>query len=73
MPEKSVDVIEVYVYDLIGATNNSNLTHLIHLSLCMLYGIHAIFPPSEITQYGVGDSVSENNLNKGVVTWAHNK
>ena len=39
----------------------------------MLYGIHAIFLPYEVTQHGGGDSVSEKNLNKGYGTWAHKK
>ena len=62
MPEKPVDIIEVFVNDFIGATNNADITYLLHLSRCMLHGIHAISPPSEVTQYGGGDSVSEKKL-----------
>ena len=58
MPEKPVDIIEVFFDDFIGATNNSDLTNLLHLSLCMLHGIHAIYPPplkslntEEVIQY----------------------
>ena len=49
MAEKPVDIIEVFVNDFIGATNNSDLTHLLNLSHYMLHGIHAIFPPSDTT------------------------
>ena len=73
MPEKPVDIIEVFVDEFIGATNNADLTHLLHLSRYMLHGIHAISPPSEVTQHRGGGSLSENNLNKGDVTWAHEK
>ena len=73
MPEKLVDIIEVSVDDFIGATNNSDLTHLLHLSSYMLHGIHAISPPSEVTQHRGGDSVSERKINKGDGTWAHEK
>ena len=68
-----MDIIEVFVDDFIGATNNADLTHILHLSRCMLHDIHANPPPSEVTQHGGGDSVSENNLNKGDGTWAHEK
>ena len=73
MPEKPVDIIEVFFDDFIGATNNSDLTNLLHLSLCMLHGIHAIYPPSEVTQHGGSDLVSEKKLIKGDGTWAHEK
>ena len=73
MPKKPVYIIEVFVDDFIGATNNSDLTHLLHLSRCMLHGIHAITPPSEVTQHGGSDSVSEKELNKGYGTWEHEK
>ena len=59
MPEKLVDIIEVFFDDFIGAKNKADLTHLLHLSLCMLHGIHAFSPLSEVTQHGGGDSVSD--------------
>ena len=73
MPEKSVDIIEVFVDEFIGATNNSDLTHLLHLSCWMLHVIRAISLSSEVIQHGGGDSVYEKKLNKGGVTWAHKK
>ena len=73
MPSKPVNIIEVFVNDFTGATNNSELTHLLRLSLCMLHGIHAIFPPSEVTQYGGGEPVSEKKLNRGDGLWAYKK
>ena len=51
--------------------NNIEITHLLHLSHCMMHGIQAIFPPSEINQHGGSESVSENNLDKGYGTWAY--
>ena len=73
MPSKPVGVIEVSVNYFIGDTNNSKLTHLIHLSRCMLHGILGIFLTSEITQHGGGDSVLEKKLDKGKKTWAYKK
>ena len=73
MPEKPVDIIYLFANDLIGATNNADLTHLLHLSRCMLHGIHVISPPSEVTQHGGGDSVFEKKINKGGRTWTHEK
>ena len=49
IPEKPVDTIEVFIDDFIGATNNADITHILHLSRLMLLGIHAIPPPSEVT------------------------
>ena len=73
MPENPVDNIEVFVDDFIGATNNYDLTHFIHLSRCMLHGIHEISPPSEVIQHRGGDLVPEKKLNKENGTWAHEK
>ena len=53
--------------------NKSEPAHLLHLSRCMVHGVHAIFPPSEITQHGGGVSVSENKLYKGDETWEYEK
>ena len=73
IPEKPVDIIEVFFDDFIGAKDNAYLTHILHLSRCILHVIRAIPTPSEVTQYGGGDSVSENNLNKGEGTWSQEK
>ena len=57
MPEKPVDIIEVFFDDFVGAKNNSDLTHLLHLSRYMLHGIRAISCPlnllntEEVIQY----------------------
>ena len=64
---------ELFFNEFIGTTNNADLTHLIHLSRCMLYGIHAIYPPYEVTQHGGSDLVSEKKLIKGDGTWAYKK
>ena len=73
MPEITVDIIEIFVDDFIGTTNNADITHLFHLSRCMLHGIHVIYLHSEITQHGGGDSVLENKLNREDGTWEHKK
>ena len=73
MTKKPVDIIEVFVNEFIGATNNVDQTHLLHLSRCMLNVIHAIPPPSEVTQHIGGYLLSEKQLSKGDGTCAHNK
>ena len=73
MTEKPVDIIEVFIGNFISATNNAELTHLLHLLRCMLYIIHAIFMSSEITQHGGGDSVLDKKLDKGYGTWVYGK
>ena len=73
MPKESIDIVEVFVDNFIGAINNADLTYLIHLSRCMLHVIIAIFLPYEITQHEGGDSVLEKKQEKGDGTWAYNK
>ena len=45
IPEKLVDIIEVFVDDFIGATNNADLTHLLtsRAACCMAF---TPFPPT---------------------------
>ena len=38
-----VILIEVFVKNFIGATNNHNSDQLTHVSRCLLHGIHSIF------------------------------
>ena len=73
VPEKTVDILEVFVDDFLGATNISDSANFLHLSCCMLHGIYAIYLPSEVTRHRGGDSVSEKKLNKGDLTWVHEK
>ena len=68
-----MDIIEVFVNEFIWDTNNADITHLLHLSRCMLHGIYTISPRAEINQQVGGDPVYDKKINKGERTWTHKK
>ena len=68
-----VNLTEVFVDDFIGATNNTNTEHLEHFSRAMLYGVHSIFPPPEITGHQGQDPISQKKMDQGDGTWAYTK
>ncbi len=56
--------IEVFVDDFIASTDDLSQPNLRNLSRAMLHGIHAIFPPPEVTGHNGGDPISEKKLDK---------
>ena len=66
-------LLEVFVDDFIAATNNTNKPHLEKISRAMLHGIHAIFPPPNISGHNGYDPVSEKKLDQGEGTWSTKK
>ena len=62
--------IEVYVDDFIGVTNDASTEHLTALSRAMLHGVHAVFPPPQVTGHAGGDPISEKKLDKGEGKWS---
>ena len=72
-PSHATDLIEIFMDDYIGVTNNLDHDHLSFFSRCMLHGIHSVFPPSEVTTHGGDDSVAENKLKKGEGLWESKK
>jgi hypothetical protein len=70
---KPADLVEVYVDDFIGVTNNMEPQHLQHFGRAMLHGIHSLFPPPAITGHDGGDPISEKKMQKGDGQWAHIK
>ena len=68
-----VSLLEVFVDDFIGATNNLSDSHLLHFSRAMLHGLHSIFPPPEVTGHMGEDSVSTKKLFNGEGIWATRK
>ena len=83
MPEKTLNptkpqtetstIIEVFVDDFIGCTNDTNDSHLTSISRSMLHGIHSIFPPNEVTNHPGGDSIAEKKIDKGEGKWEYIK
>ena len=71
--EEQTTLMEVFVDDFVGATNKLDDAHLLKLSRSMLHGIHAIFPPNEITNHPGGDSIAEQKIDKGEGKWDHKK
>jgi hypothetical protein len=65
----------VYVDDFIGAAvQNKNGTLLGHMARCIMHGIHAVFPPPDITGHSGGkDPVSIKKLECGDGQWHHEK
>jgi hypothetical protein len=72
-PTNNVNLVEVYVDDFIGLTNQLKLQHLQNLSRAILHGIHCIFPPTDITNHCGGDPISEKKMEKGEGTWSFRK
>ena len=72
-PAHGTDLIELFMDDYIGVTNNLDHDHLCFFSRCMLHGIHSVFPPSEVTTHGGDDSVAESKLKKGEGLWESKK
>ena len=68
-----VTLLEVFVDDFVGCTNDVTEENLLKTSRAMINGIHSIFPPPEITKHTGGDPVSEKKLEKGEGTWSHTK
>ena len=68
-----VNLIEVFVDDFIGATNNRNIDHLTNLSRAMLHGIHSIFPPPASTGHVGEDPISNKKLKQDEGRWVTTK
>ena len=71
--DKTTNIIEVYVDDFIGGTNQTDTQHLTQLSRAILHGIHSIFPPTDISKHCGGDPISEKKMANGDGTWSFQK
>ena len=69
----TITLLEVFVDDFIGCTDDLSRKHLLNLSRAMLHGIHTVFPPPDITQHAGGDPISEKKLNNEEGLWSHTK
>ena len=62
-------LIEVYMDDYIGATNDPTMSHLQTVSRAMLHGIHSIYPPPIVSGHSGEDPVSAKKLSNGEGRW----
>jgi len=68
-----LNLVEVFVDDFIGATNNTSPEHLEHFSRAMLFGVHSVFPPPAITGHQGEDPILQKKLSQEEGTWRHTK
>ena len=64
-----VTLLEVYVDDFIAVSNDIRHAQLRQLSRTMLHGIHAIFPPPEVTGHTGHDPIAYKKLIQGDGIW----
>ena len=69
----TINLIEVFVDDFIGCTDNLSISHLLNITRAMLHGVHSIFPPPPITGHTGGDPISEKKLDNLEGLWSHTK
>lgn len=67
------NLVEVFVDDFIAATNSTDFKHLQHFSRAMLFGVHSIFPPPEISGHQGEDPISQKKLQQGDGSWTSTK
>ena len=69
----TLDLIEVFVDDFIGCTDNLTRSHLVKFTRAMMHGIHSIYPPPSVTGHTGGDPISEKKLKQLEGLWEHVK
>ena len=67
------NLVEVFVDDFIAATNNTDSKHLEHFSRAMLFGVHSVFPPPEISGHQGEDPILQKKVLQGGGTWETTK
>ena len=63
--EGLVTILEVYINDLISMSNNMSHAHILQIYRAILYGVHAIFPPPDVTGHNGFDPVALSKLETG--------
>ena len=71
--QNTITLLEVFVDDFIGCTDDLSRKHLLQLSRAMLHGIHSVFPPPNISNHSGGDPISEKKLKNLEGLWSHTK
>ena len=69
----TMDLIEVFVDDFIGCTDNLTRSLFVKFTRAMMHGMHSIFQPPSITGHTGGDPISEKKLKQLEGLWEHVK
>jgi hypothetical protein len=72
-PNKHSTLLEVFVDDFIGMTNQITPTNLTNLSRAMIHGVHSVFPPPDVSGHNGHDPISQPKLQKGEGLWEFKK
>ena len=68
-----INLIEVFVDDFIGCTDNLTKEHLLKFTRAMMHGMHSIFSPPSQTGHTGGDPISIKKLKQLEGLWEHVK
>ena len=69
----SLNMVEVYVDDFIGGTNQLDLEHLTKFSRAILHGVHSIFPHPSVSKHSGHDPISQKKMDDGDGLWDYTK
>jgi hypothetical protein len=69
----TTNLVEVFVDDFIGITNNIQQNHLLQFSRALLHGVHCVFPPPSVSGHKGQDPLSEKKMKQGDGQWHHVK
>jgi hypothetical protein len=71
--DTTTTLLEVFVDDFIGMTNQTTSSHLTNLSRAMIHGVHSVFPPPDVSGHNGHDPISQPKLLKGEGLWEYKK
>ena len=66
---QATNLMEVFVNDFIAVTNDRSQEHLFKFSNAILYGIHLVFPPPEVSGHQGEDPILQKKMHQGDGSW----
>ena len=66
-------MLEVFCDNFIHMAQTSDPAQLLHFSIALLYVIHSVFPPPQVSGNNRQDTISKKNLDSGKGQWAVRK
>ena len=67
----TMDLIEVFMDNCVGCTDNLTRSHLVKFTQAMMHGMHSIFQPPSVTGHTGGDPISKKSKTAGRSVWTH--